>query len=485
MNKLKVGILTFSDGREYIHKDLLPINQKYQDNLARALEATGQVEVVPGREIIWNQQLAQKEARHLIETGCDLTILNYAIWCFPHLSAVATAFAPGPYLLFCNLHPSEPGMVGMLAASGALQQLGRPHTRVWGKIQDPEVLASVMRYITAAASLSRLRGQTYGLFGGRALGMYTAVANLDEWQKIFGVDVEHIEQHDVMEYAKNIDGPRVDRALTWLEKHVREIKYDGKVLTPEKLKLQIRSYYAYRQIIAERRLDFIGTKAHGDLTDYFVTLDLAEAFLNDPYDWDGPHEPIVAATEADMDGALTMQIFKLITHKPVLFADVRHYDCADNVWYLSNSGTHATYFAGASDNPAINLKQVTLYPEVSYYPAGGASVHHFAAPGKVTLARLARQDGRYWMAIVPAEFVEFPRDVALAKGATCTPEWPIAFTRMECPASEFLATYPCNHIHGCYGDWERELLHVASLLGIEAKVYRSSAPGHAASPEGA
>lgn len=52
-------------------------------------------------------------------------------------------------------------------------------------------------------------------------------------------------------------------------------------------------------------------KTHGDLTDRYVTMDVAEAFLNDPYDFDGPHEPIVAATEADMDGALTMQIFKM------------------------------------------------------------------------------------------------------------------------------------------------------------------------------
>src|ERR1022692_3728345 len=110
MDKLKVGILTFSDGREYIHNDLLPVNEAYQDSLARTLEGTGQVEVVPGREIIWKQRLAQTEARRLAATGCDLTILNYAIWCFPHLSAIATAFAPGPYLLFCNLHPSEPGM---------------------------------------------------------------------------------------------------------------------------------------------------------------------------------------------------------------------------------------------------------------------------------------------------------------------------------------------------------------------------------------
>jgi hypothetical protein len=51
-------------------------------------------------------------------------------------------------------------------------------------------------------------------------------------------------------------------------------------------------------IIDNRHLDFVGTKAHGDLIDTFVTLDIAEAFLNDPYDWEGDREPIVASTEA-------------------------------------------------------------------------------------------------------------------------------------------------------------------------------------------
>jgi L-fucose/D-arabinose isomerase len=471
MRKPKVGILTFSDGRRYIHESLLPLNRRYQDGLVKRLEATGLVDVVAGQEIIWNSRLASREGERLAAAGCDLTICNYAIWCYPHLTAVATGFAPGPYLMFCNLHPSEPGMVGMLAASGALDQLGRQYHRVWGKIEDPAVLAQVLSFIKAAAAIKHLRGQTYGLFGGRPLGMYTAVSNLDQWQKTFGLDVEHAEQEDVVRFSRQVDAAKVDRALTWLEKHVGQIKYDGRALTPEKLKLQIRSYYAYRQIIDERGFDFVGTKAHGDLTDTFVTLDVAEAFLNDPYDWDGPHESIVAATEADMDGALTMQLFKQLTGKPVLFADVRHYDRADNVWYFSNSGTHATYFAGKSMDPAQNLKHVTFYPEVSYYPAGGASVHHFAAPGEVTLARLARKDGQYHLAIVPAEFVEFPREVALAKGATTTPEWPIAFTRLRVPAETFLESFPCNHIHGVYGNYVAELLHIARILGIPVKVY--------------
>jgi len=471
MKKPSVGVLTFSDGRKYIHESLLALNWRYQDGLVAALRESGEVDVTAGEEIIWNTRLAAREGRRIAASGCDLTICNYAIWCYPHLTAMATAFAPGPFLMFCNLHPSEPGMVGMLAASGALDQVGRAYHRIWGKIEDPSVRTQVQDYIKAAAAIKHLKGQTYGLFGGRPLGMYTAVSNLDQWQKMFGIDVEHAEQEDIVRISREVEAAKVDRALAWLEKHVGRIDYDGKALTPEKLKLQIRSYYAYRRIIDERGFDFIGTKAHGDLTDTFVTLDVAEAFLNDPYDWDGPHEPIVAATEADMDGALTMQIFKHLTGKPVLFADVRHYDREDNVWYFSNSGTHATYFAGKSMNPAENLRHVTFCPEVSYYPAGGASVHHFAAPGEVTLARLARKDGQYWLAIVPGEFIEFPREKALAKGAATTPQWPIAFTRLRVSPEIFLESFPCNHIHGVYGNYAQQLIHIARILGIPAKIY--------------
>ena len=263
----------------------------------------------------------------------------------------------------------------------------------------------------------------------------------------------------------------VERAFAWLTKYVGNIAYDGKGLTPEKLKTQIRSYLGLRKIIAERKLDFVGIKAHGDLTDRYCTMDVAEALLNDPYDWDGPKEPVVAATESDMDGALTMQIFKHLTGSPVLFADVRHYDKARDVWFFSNSGTHATYFAGGSMDPAENLKKVSFLPETDYYPAGGASVHHFAKAGQVTLARLARKNGSYYLTIVPGEFVDFPEEEMRAMGATTTPAWPCAFTRIRVSADEFISRFPCNHIHGVYGDCVDDLVQVAKLLDIPYQIF--------------
>ncbi|MBC7099212.1 L-fucose/L-arabinose isomerase family protein [Candidatus Bipolaricaulota bacterium] len=471
MKKRKVGILTFSDGRESVHKEVEPVNREFQDRLAQALEATGEVEPIAGREIIWTAELARNEAKRLADLGCELTIFNFAVWSFPHLAVIASRFAPGPFLLFSNINPQYPGMVGMLASAGALDQIGATHGRLSGDIRDEAVLRKVLAFIRAASAVNRLKGETFGLFGGRPMGMYTAVANPDQWMQLFGVDVEHIDQSEIVRRAGLAPAHEVEGAFRWLSEKIGKIRYDGKQLTPEKLKLQIRSYIAVREMAREMGLDFLGIKAQPELTDHFVTMDVTEAFLNDPYDWNGPKEPIVAATEADMDGALTMEILKHITGAPVLFADLRHYDEELGAFDLCNSGTHPTYFAGHSYNPDDNLPKVEFYPQGFYFPAGGASVRHIAAPGKVTLARLARKSGQYWLAILPGEFLELPPEEAERKAAATQVEWPHAFTRLEVGPEELLSEYDSNHIHAVYGDWTEELTWVARMLRIPYKVF--------------
>lgn len=476
MTKYKVGLLTMSDGRPYLHQTQFDLNMGYQQDIKSALEATGLVEVVVGTAPINSSQAALAEARRLKEAGVEMTIFNYAIWCYPHFTAMACNLAPGPYVLFCNLHPSECGMVGMMAAAGTLEQLGVVYERIWGSIRDSQVLDRVMAAIRAFCAVGRLRGHTYGNFGGRPMGMYTAVANLDQWQRQFGIDIEDLEQGDILRYGERVEQEKVTSARLWLEAHAKQVAYNGTNFTPEKLETQIRSYYGLRQIIQEKGLDFIGIKAHGDLTDWYVTMDLAEAFLNDPYDWDGPHEPIVAATESDMDGALTMELLRLVTGSPVLFADVRHYERSENLWFFSNSGTHATYFAGGSMNPLENMKEVSLLPESKDYPAGGCSVHHFAHPGHMTFARLARRKGKYYLTIVPGEVVRLAQSRMEELGALATPQWPVAFTRLAASAEDFLAAYPCNHIHGVYGDCTRELTLAAKALSIPVTILDGRMP---------
>ena len=472
MRKRKVGLLTFSDGRKFAHEMLRDMNLDFQNRFRARLESTGEYEVVAGQEIVWHPEVAKNEGRRLREAGVEATILNYAVWCFPHLTLIATEFAPGPYLMFSNINPAYPGMVGMLAAAGGMDQVGRAHHRVQGDIDDEKVFDKVQKFLRSAVAVSRLKGESFGLYGGRPMGMYTAVANADQWKRDFGIDVEHIDQYELVRRSELIDADRVEHAFNWLGSLVgNNIHYDGKKLTPDLLKRQIRTYYACLEINREKSIDFFGIKAQPELTDNYTTEDIVDAFANDPYDFDGPKEPVVCATEADMDGALTMEIFKHVTAEPVLFADVRHYDAEDNFFDLCNSGAHATFFAGRSKRPEDNLPKVHLWPEIFYFPAGGASVMHFAQPGHVTLARLTRKNGKYWMAIMPAEFVLFDEETNWKKAEATTKEWPHAFARLEVSADEFLATYDSNHTHGCYGDWVEELINVSKILNIDYHVY--------------
>ncbi|GAB3582784.1 L-fucose/L-arabinose isomerase family protein [Amycolatopsis endophytica] len=461
----RIGVISISDGRDHVHARNARFIQSKQDALVSSLTSAGH-EVIAGRDLVATNALASSVAREVAAAGVDVTIFYYAVWSFPHFTMLAADATHSPLILVASTDPTEPGLVGMLAAGGALDQIGRTHTRLWGAPDDADLAARAGAHARAASAVASLRGSTFGRFGGRPMGMNTAVANTDQWMRQFGVDVEEIDQYEVVLRAEQADTGEAAKAREWLEAHAAGVHYDGKKLTPELLERQIRSYLAIRDIIEERNLDFSGIKGQPELTEHFATMDVTEAFLNDPYDWNGPKPVHVTATEADMDGALTMQIMHKVSGDPVLFADVRHYHSDRDIWDLCNSGQHATWYAARSDDPAENLSKVHLYPEVFFFPAGGASVQHIAAPGRMTLGRLTRQAGEYRLQLMLGEFENYDDDTNDTLMRQSTPEWPHAWARLDVPAETFLSEFGANHIHAIPGDRRAELRAVAAQLGI-------------------
>jgi L-fucose isomerase len=462
----RVGILTFSDGRDFVHRGVAEFATDVEGRIAAACAAFG-AEVVRGTEPITSNTMAVREARRMAAQRPDLTIFNYPVWAWPHFSVHAAQATVGPVLLFSNIDPTYPGMVGMLAAGGSLDQLGRRHERLWGDVEEETVATRFKQLVCAAHAAMSLQGSTFARVGGRSMGMYTAVARTDEWMRRFGIDVEEVDQYEIVRRSELVPAHQAVAGREWLEKNAAGVHYDGEKLTPEILERQVRSYYAMRQIIEEGQIDFCGIKGQPELTNNFTTADIAEAFLNDPYDFDGPKAPVICATECDMDGALTMQIMHKITGTPVLFADVRHYFPEEDIWDLENSGQHATWFAARSDDPAENLSKVHLYPEEWYFPLGGAAVHFLAAPGDITLARLSRLDGVYRMQVSKGRFEVYDDEKNEALMRQSTYVWPHAFTRMDAPAEVFLSRFGANHVHAVPGDITGELAAVCRFLEID------------------
>lgn len=472
--KPKVGILTFGDGRDFLSEPLRPVNEKFTNMLKSRLEGDG-FEVVVGDEVIWQNALAEKNGRKMTAEGVDCTIFFYAVWAWPQYTRVAAQFCPKPIVMFSAVNPQYPGLVGMLAAAGSIDQVGIPFHKTFGDIADDAVLGRLRSNILAVSAFNRLKGRTFALIGGRSLGIDTAVADSALWMKKFGVDVDHIDQMELVRRAELHvkSGERVNAAFDYLGKHVRKIhwtKPDAVMrLTPDLLRRQLGMYYAAVDLAEEFGYDFCGIKGQRELTEHYATADVAEAFLNDEYGPAGePHAPMICSTEADMDAAMTMQIFHYLSGTPVLFADVRHFDAERGIWDLCNSGEHATYFAARSADPKENLAKTEFRPQGFYFPAGGASVYHIAQPGRVTLARLTRSGdtNEYRMAAVRGEFVRFGDEQDEKLACSIQDNWPHAFARLDCSPETFVSGMHCNHIHGVYGDYVEELRVFCETAGI-------------------
>ena len=204
----RIGLLTMSDGRSAVARDIDEHCRRAEGVIAEALRGAGH-EVIQPAEPITTNALATSEARRIADSHPDLTIFHYPVWAFPHFTMLAATETNGPLLCLGNIDPQQPGMVGMLAGAGGLDQIGRVHSRAWGDINEPEVLARVLTQVNAAAAVQSLRGSTFGRIGGRPMGMYTAVANADQWIEKFGVDVEEIDQYELVRRAESIDKSRV------------------------------------------------------------------------------------------------------------------------------------------------------------------------------------------------------------------------------------------------------------------------------------
>ena len=464
--KPKIGVIGFSDGEPGVHEELKDIVQKNTDAICEALEKTGEVEIVKASQLVHSVETAKSEALKMVAADVDGTIFSYGVFSFPNFSAIAAKNGKGPFLLAANLNPDWPGMVSMLASGGALHHLGIEHFRAFGDVNEKEVMDRILLFAKCSKVVSSLNGQKYGLIGGRSLGMYSAVVDMQTWQDKFGVDIEHIDQSEIVRIAETIDDEKVEKAFNWMTEKIGAIKYDGKALTEDKLKTQIRHYEATKKIVDDNKLDFVGVKCHYEMSRNYCTQCLSAAFMNDPYDWDGKKEPCVFACEADSDAALTMQIMKHLTGDPVIFMDVRHYDKDYDVMVFCNCGSQSTWYAGKSDNPDENLKNVTLYPALSIYTGGGAHVNCMTRAGEATIARLCRTQGKYRMVLMNAEFVELPDE----KMKETTEEWPHVFAKLPFDYRIFLDNFDANHCHAVYGNHIEELKTVCKMLNIDVEV---------------
>lgn len=350
-----------------------------------------------------------------------------------------------PVVVWGIPEPASFSSVGANVIHGTLDELGIKHLLVYGMPDDKETVDSIISYAWASMVKNILYTSKFGLVGGRSLGMYPSTVDSIQIKRIFGVEIEHIDQLLLVETARKIEDIK---AKSFYEEFKKEY---GNIDVPDDVMLKsIKVYIALKKIIEDYKLDFLGVKCLEEVINIYVSCCLAISLCND----DG----VPTACQSDINAALAMKILNLLSNKATVFADVNMVDKKEGVARLVNCGTMATTLAETKRDVDWGYQ----YEYMGH--ARGACPTFCCKPGEVTFCGLSRIKGDYVMQIATGNAFLQPNDVF----AEDRDIWPHAFISLDCNPSNFYQAIRSNHIVVGYGNMKKELQFLCDLMDIKA-----------------
>lgn len=449
----KVGLMcVLSTSRDWPEAGV-EMAEHFLKEAREAIETMG-LEVIDPGEITRSHQQAQAQAKELSHRGAEVLVFYVASWIFASAVVAAADAARLPVIVWTNARRDTGGLIGAGIAKGSLDEVGIDAPLIYGDFDDQEALEELRLQCTSRSVVTKLRGQTYGICGGRSMGMYTAVVDPNEWRVRFGIETEAFDQLEVVERARAYPDQEARRYLQWIRREFGKVEVEDEVMLSA-----IKLYLVLKEIIVELGLDFLSVKCLPEMPPYYTTFCFAHAILNDGSDADGDQKIIVCGCENDANGALTMQIMHLLTDQITCFSDVRHLDLEKGILTISNCGSQPTCLARSR-------KDVFWVPhgiQEHKMKMGAACPQYICKPGEVTLARLSRINGEYVMLIAGGEALDFPREKLRETFWEFSPH---AFVRLKTAPRDFVKVLRSNHIHMVYGDHMEELKEICRALKI-------------------
>jgi L-fucose isomerase len=483
-----------------------------------------QVRVVYTPVLVDGERQADAVARQFRGEGVDVLVCAPDTWAFPQLGLISllSQFPEDtPINLTCGNSGPKPGVVFTHAASGAISQYGRlVHINVgtWPDTGErPEMTegtaTALIDWTFAAITRQALRGRRVVIFGHDSMGMETALAHIIPIRRTFGLEITRLDMKLLSDMLQKqaYDRNELGALRAWLERHVGkriELRDDG---DRTRLDQSLAMYLITRDL--QRDLNAVGGGFMSQLewgSDPrgipLPVADVMESLFNSSFDHNGAKPPVPYATEADVQGLLTMLFFTYLSGgNPPLFMDFRKVwepweinRLAEQIgipkavepeaiWRVrglvdgDNSGSAAFDWAampGASVEEIMARVSLPL-ADPGYFPGLGNSVT-FISPGGIEgiAGRMAygATSAMFSMVWDEAVTVELPTQLAQAVCNTSTPTWPHTFVVPKyATMGEYKQYAPANHFHMTWGlkparlQYWMDLANVLSVVPWQAR----------------
>ena len=470
-------------------------------------------------EVVWTPLLVDGEkqadtvARQFKAAGVSCLVCAPDTWAFPQLTVISllSHFPPDvPLNITCGNSGPKPGVVYAHALNGALAQMGRlaalnvgtwPDTGMKPKMTDSTADALV-DWCYAALTYAGLKGRRVVIFGHDSMGMETALAHVIPTRRTFGLEITRLDMKLLADMlAKGAyDAKELARLRGWLQKHLgRRIELRDEA-DSRRFDAGLALYLIMRDLLED-----VGAVGGGFMNQLewgsdrrgvpLPICDAAESLFNSTFDHRGAKPPTPFATEADVQGLLTM-LFKtwLSGGQPPLFMDFRKVwepweiqalakklgvkFTKGDLWAQrgfvdgDNSGSASLDWAGRpGDAPEKIMKRISMpQADPGYFPGGGNSVTFFT-PGGITgiAGRLAYSAPTGLFSLIWDEAVtdEMPAKLAQAVASTSTPTWPHTWVVPKyATMAEYKQYAPANHFHMTWNLAPRRLEHWMDLANV-------------------
>ncbi|WP_455013714.1 L-fucose isomerase [Hominenteromicrobium sp.] len=288
------------------------------------------------------------------KAGVDITLTVTPCWCY---GSETMDMDPNTIKGVWGFNGTErPGAVYLASVLASHAQKGLPAFGIYGHdVQDadateiPEdVREKLLRFGRAAVAVATMRGKSYLQIGSICMGIAGSIVNPDFFEEYLGMRVESVDEVEIIRRMENgiYDHAEYEKALAWrkqncpegFDKNPPELQKTAEQKEKDweftiKMMCIIKDLYnGNPNLPAGCEEEMVGHNAiaggfqgQRQWTDFYPNCDFPESMLNSTFDWNGPRETYVLATENDTLNGVSMLFGKLLTNTAQIFADVRTY----------------------------------------------------------------------------------------------------------------------------------------------------------------
>ncbi len=472
------------------------------------------VPVVYSTVLIDGEAQADIVAQQFRKAGVDILVCVPDTWAFPQLTTISLLqqFPPNtPINITCGNSGPKPGVVYAHALNGALSQYGRmvalnvgtwPDTGLNPKMTE-QTAKNLIDWCYAAVTAVALRGRRVMVFGHDSMGMETALAHILPIRNTFGLEITRLDMKLLADMLnkKAYNEKELKSLRGWIDKHIGKRLELRDEADSERFNQSLAMYLINRDLMADLNAvggGFMSQLEWGsDLRGVPLPVaDVMESLFNSTFDHNGRKAPLPYATEADVQGLLTMLFMTYLSGgNPPLFMDFRKVweaweirDLAKKIgvksldkkadWYNKglvdgdNSGSASFDWAAKPGASVKNIMARISLPlaEENYFPGGGNSVTFMTPLGIEGIAArctYSSPTGSFSMIWDQAHTTDVPKELGQAMCNLTTPTWPHTFVVPKYASMvEYKQYPPANHFHMTWDLPVARLQHWMDLTAV-------------------